>query len=109
MSVGGNHQLIGNVWEWTASNFGAPDDHTLRLPVPMRSLRGGAYDTYFENQATCHFQSGDNPLCRKHNIGFRLALGTCDVAPEVGVVPAEEEDPAAFGNAEAEERAAVAV
>jgi iron(II)-dependent oxidoreductase len=84
-SVGGNHQLIGNVWEWTASNFGDPEDYTLRLPVPMRSLRGGAFDTYFENQATCHFQSGDSPLGRKHNIGFRLALGTCDVAPQVGV------------------------
>lgn len=95
-SVGGNHQLIGNVWEWTASNFGAPDDYTLRLPVPMRSIRGGAFDTYFENQATCHFQSGDSPLSRKHNIGFRLALGTCDVAPEAGIVPAETEEPAAL-------------
>jgi iron(II)-dependent oxidoreductase len=94
MSVGGNHQLIGNVWEWTASSYGDPEDFTLRLPVPMRSLRGGAYDTYFENQATCHFQSGDNPICRKHNIGFRLALGTCDVSPDVGIVPAEEEEPA---------------
>jgi iron(II)-dependent oxidoreductase len=95
MSVGGNHQLIGNVWEWTSCDFGDPEDYTLRLPLPMRSLRGGAYDTYFENQATCHFQSGDSPLARKHNIGFRLALGTCDVAPEIGLMPAEADEPAA--------------
>jgi len=96
VSVGGNHQLIGNVWEWTSSNFGDPDDYTLRLPVPMRSIRGGAFDTYFENQSTCHYQSGDSPLSRKHNIGFRLALGTCDVAPEAGAVPYEMEDSAAL-------------
>lgn len=95
-SVGGNYQLVGNVWEWTASNYGDPEDYTLRLPVPMRSVRGGAFDTYFENQATCHFQSGDSPLSRKHNIGFRLALGTRDVAPEAGIVPAEADASAAL-------------
>ena len=54
----------------------------LALPVPMKSIRGGAFDTYFESQATCQFQSGENPLSRKHNIGFRLALGACDLAPQ---------------------------
>jgi iron(II)-dependent oxidoreductase len=90
-SVGGVHQLIGNVWEWTADNFGSASDASLTLPVPMKSLRGGAFDTYFENQATCHFQSGESPLNRKHNIGFRLALGACDVAPlPAEKAPAEE-------------------
>ena len=46
----------------------------------MKSIRGGAFDTYFDNQATCQFQSGDSSLARKHNIGFRCALGVCDVA-----------------------------
>jgi len=82
LSVGGLQQMIGNVWEWTSTAYGSPDDASLALPMPMKSLRGGAFDTYFENQATCHFQSGDNPLSRKHNIGFRLALGVCDLAPE---------------------------
>jgi len=81
-SVGDVQQLIGNVWEWTSTNFGRSGDLSLTLPVPMRSLRGGAFDTYFENQATCHYQSGDNPLSRKHNIGFRLALGARDIAKE---------------------------
>ena len=81
ISVGGLHQMIGNVWEWTSGPYGTPDDVSLALPVPMKSIRGGAFDTYFDNQATCHFQSGENPLSRKHNIGFRLVLGTCDLAP----------------------------
>lgn len=81
-SVGGVHQLIGNVWEWTSGTFGVvtADGEELSLPMPMKSIRGGAFDTYFENQATCQFESGENPLARKHNIGFRCAVGLCDVA-----------------------------
>ncbi len=99
VSVGGVYQLIGNVWEWTTGNFGGPDCpvRDLTLPVPMKSIRGGAFDTYFENQATCHFQSGENPLARKHNIGFRCALSLCDVASpeprdEVDAAPNEGEE-----------------
>lgn len=82
VSVGGIYQLIGNVWEWTTGEFGASEaeENRLTLPTPMRSIRGGAFDTYFENQATCQFQSGENPLARKHNIGFRCALNLSDVA-----------------------------
>jgi iron(II)-dependent oxidoreductase len=45
----------------------------------MKSIRGGAFDTYFDTQANCQFQSGENPVSRKHNIGFRCALALCDV------------------------------
>lgn len=88
VSVGGVYQLIGNVWEWTSGTFGVvtADGDELSLPVPMKSIRGGAFDTYFENQATCQFESGENPLARKHNIGFRCALGMCDVAPHPGAL-----------------------
>jgi len=82
MSVGGVHQLIGNVWEWMSGPFGSAEDSSLALPVPMKSIRGGAFNSYFEKQATCQFQSGENPLSRKDNIGFRLALGACDLAPQ---------------------------
>jgi iron(II)-dependent oxidoreductase len=82
-SVGGAYHLIGNVWEWTHSNFGAWDEAAKRIEVNgvMKSLRGGAYDTYFDGQASCQFQSGDSAIARKHNIGFRCALGLCDLAP----------------------------
>jgi len=81
VSVGGIHQLIGNVWEWTASTFRAADlaHGPVVLDAPMKSIRGGAFDTYFDNQATCQFQSGESPISRKHNIGFRCALALCDV------------------------------
>ncbi len=81
VSVGGIYHLIGNVWEWTTSNFGVWDTTARRLETstPMKSIRGGAFDTYFETQAMCQFQSGDSPISRKHNIGFRCALAMCDV------------------------------
>jgi iron(II)-dependent oxidoreductase len=83
-SVGGVHQLVGNVWEWTTGDFGYDDLDRPLLAEPissavMKTLRGGAFDTYFESQSTCQFTSGDHPLARKHNIGFRCALSTCDV------------------------------
>ena len=83
VSAGGVYQLIGNVWEWMGSDFEPADyDGTLlEVPLPMKSIRGGAFDTYFDQQATCQFRSGENRLARKHNIGFRCALSLCDVAP----------------------------
>lgn len=80
-TVGGVYQLIGNCWEWTTSNFGAWDPALRRLETPsqMKSIRGGAFDTYFDTQANNQFQSGDSPMSRKHNIGFRCALGVCDL------------------------------
>lgn len=82
VSVGGVYQLIGNVWEWTSGDFNAVDaeDQPLELLSPLRAIRGGAYDTYFEQQACCAFRSGERPFSRKHNIGFRCALCACDVA-----------------------------
>jgi iron(II)-dependent oxidoreductase len=96
VSVGGVYQLIGNVWEWTLGDFDAlsddvpPEEHEQGT---LKNIRGGAFDTYFENQATCQFTSGEAPLARKHNIGFRCVLGTCDLAvdPSAAFTGAPEE------------------
>ena len=60
--------------------LGAQPAARSRPRCRSKSIRGGAFDTYFETQAHCQFQSGESPLARKHNIGFRCALGFCDVA-----------------------------
>ncbi len=80
-SVGGVFQLVGNVWEWTSTSWGAwePVSKKAETTVPMRSLRGGAFDTYFDSQTACQFQSGDDPLARRRNTGFRCALSWHDV------------------------------
>jgi iron(II)-dependent oxidoreductase len=84
VSVGGVYQLVGNVWEWTSTNFGAFTflDDELILPSALKSVRGGAFDTYFENHATCQFESGEDPTARVHNIGFRCAVSLCDLCLE---------------------------
>ena len=83
-SLGGVYQLAGNVWEWTAGELevsvGAAAEAS-RGAGRLKSLRGGAFNTYFDVQAMCQFQSGDHPLARKHNVGFRCALSACDLAP----------------------------
>jgi iron(II)-dependent oxidoreductase len=79
VSVGGIYQLVGNVWEWTDSPLSDTVDRTYHVPETYKSIRGGAFDTYFESQATCHFASGDHPLARRRNIGFRLALPMADL------------------------------
>jgi iron(II)-dependent oxidoreductase len=73
-----------------------PPFEDLAFEVPLKSIRGGAFDTYFDNQATCQFQSGETAIARKRNIGFRCALGACDVMlgrpVEDATVPAEAEE-----------------
>ena len=105
-SVGGVYQLVGNVWEWTSTPFG--QEASLTLPHAMRSIRGGAFDTYFDTQASCTFCSGDNPLARKHNIGFRCALSVSEaVSAYSGLEP--DVDMADEPEEQAEEDAVLAV
>lgn len=81
VSVGGIYHLIGNVWEWTRSDYlpscFPPEEFISESP--LKSVRGGAFDTYFDSQATCQFQSGDVQMARRRNIGFRCAVSVCDL------------------------------
>ena len=81
MSAGGIHQMVGNVWEWTSSEFQIwVDDIKADLAEPLMSIRGAAFDTYFERHAGCQSQSGERPMDRRHNIGIRCAVSACDIA-----------------------------
>jgi iron(II)-dependent oxidoreductase len=93
-SANGVLQLVGNVWEWTSTSFGAwePPTRKIETQLPLKSIRGGAFDSYFENQVHTQFQSGENPLARKHNIGFRCAIGYCDVVQATDARPSQAGD-----------------
>ncbi len=72
----GVHQLIGNVWEWMSSEFEITDSKGRPVvgEMPMKGVRGGAFDTYFDTQATASFRTGQILLARTHNLGFRCAV-----------------------------------
>lgn len=73
----GVYQLIGNVWEWLVSDFqcdAAPESLMITFDQPMAEIRGGAFDTYFETQATCQFRTGKTKLFRGNNVGFRCCV-----------------------------------
>jgi gamma-glutamyl hercynylcysteine S-oxide synthase len=93
ISVGGTYQLIGNVWEWSSSNLADSMPGNVTVPAALRSIRGGAFDTYFETQATCHFQSGEHPLARRPNIGFRLAIPMASLASLETIASFDRSDP----------------
>lgn len=69
-------QLIGNVWEWTGSDFEITDERGRPVVGDMllKAVRGGAFDTYFACQATSTFRTGLACLSRPHNVGFRCVL-----------------------------------
>lgn len=102
-SVGGLNQMVGNVWEWMLGAFDLatmiaesmddgsdPMTHAVTGDVVLKNIRGGAYDTYFDGQATSQFRSGELSISRKHNIGFRCAVGACDLAGSQAAAPQAE-------------------
>jgi len=80
-AVNGVYDLIGNVWEWTSSSFDefAPPRLRWDTATPLRSIRGGAFDTYFDTQAATTFASGADPFARAHNVGFRCAVSLAEL------------------------------
>jgi iron(II)-dependent oxidoreductase len=83
----GVQQLIGNVWEWTSSDYEVTDDYGSPVvgDMPMKSVRGGAFDTYFPAQAASTFRTGLAALVRANNVGFRCAVDSDFVAEPAAV------------------------
>jgi iron(II)-dependent oxidoreductase len=80
-SSDGVYQLVGNVWEWMDGELREMwrSGELLSPSQQYKTLRGGAFDTYLESQSACHMVSGDSPLARRSNIGFRCVLNASDV------------------------------
>jgi len=80
----GVYQLIGNVWEWVAAIVGHESSASgtqLVFEQPMAEIRGGAFDTYFSNQATCQFRTGQPLVMRADNVGFRCCVSVDQLRP----------------------------
>ena len=90
-------QLIGNVWEWTSSNYEISDDcgRTVVGDMLMKEIRGGSYDTYFAAQATSCFRTGLASLARMHNVGFRCVLDLDHEEPPASTSPPPSDLPSA--------------
>lgn len=73
-------QLIGNVWEWVDSDLELTTEagQPVIAEVTLKATRGGAFDTFFESQATGLFRTGHIAMARTHNVGFRCALSIAD-------------------------------
>jgi iron(II)-dependent oxidoreductase len=87
----GIFQMTGNVWEWLDDPLEAiacDVDQTFVPWKPMRRIIGGAYDTYFPSEATCHFITGQGELDRRDNIGFRCAVSAEQLRPLPEIGPA---------------------
>jgi len=73
----GVYQLVGNVWEWVSGSFSNNDvggHEQLAFEKPPGEIRGGAFDTYLETQASCLFRSCQPRLRRGNNVGFRCCI-----------------------------------
>jgi iron(II)-dependent oxidoreductase len=80
----GIFQMSGNVWEWLADTLDAIPGNphaTLEAATPLRRIIGGAYDTYFPAEATCHYVTGQPELDRRANIGFRCCVSLTRLRP----------------------------
>jgi iron(II)-dependent oxidoreductase len=80
----GIYQMSGNVWEWLGDPLDAipcESPATLEAGTVLRRIVGGAYDTYFPAEATCHYVTGQPELDRRDNIGFRCCVSAERLRP----------------------------
>lgn len=74
----GIHDMVGNVFEWTADWMGAYTKDELRNPTgpargDARVIRGGAFNGGFTRWVNPAFRHAMDPEAHTHGIGFRCA------------------------------------
>ncbi|NXP45084.1 SUMF2 enzyme, partial [Heliornis fulica] len=82
----GLYDLLGNTWEWTASEFVNPGPSPGRHPQPMRVLRGASWidtaDGSANHKARVTTRMGNTPDSASDNLSFRCAADIPHVAAE---------------------------
>ena len=76
--------LVGNVWEWTASKVGAYTktsfEQTLHVDgLEDRIARGSSWLSSEEESTQITFRSFDPPYNAYEDLGFRVAIGEGEV------------------------------
>jgi serine/threonine-protein kinase PpkA len=73
----GLHDMLGNLWEWTCSEYDGAYGGAESKCVPIdasgaRSLRGGSWGSSSE-QVRSAYRNSVYPASRQDDVGFRLA------------------------------------
>ena len=94
----GLHDMIGNVWEWTSSEYGK--SHGLNpvisagefegKDVSLMVLRGGSWYVN-RDYARCAYRLGRLPDARSYYMGFRVVLRFAHVLPPLLLVSPQGE------------------
>lgn len=74
----GPYDVVGNVWEWTSTWYGAYSAEKVTNPHgpatgERRVIRGGAFNGGYESWLHPSFRYGQVPDAQSHGIGFRCA------------------------------------